>query len=117
MKEKKKKSLKGMTLMECIIAVAVLAALGMLVVVGGVSAVTNLRAAHSVSEKNAVQSGFASARMENASTNTGTMHIYLDGNTANHVDVNKYEVKENESSDDKVGNYRYFELQPTTSPT
>jgi len=115
MKEKKKKSLKGMTLMECIIAVAVLAALGMLVVLGGVSTVNNLRAAHSVSEKNAAQSGFASSKI--GAEKTGTMHIYLDGNNTNHVDVDRFEVKEHESSDDKVGNYRYFDLQPTATPT
>ena len=45
---KKKLSLKGMTLMEVIIAIAVMAILGMIVAMAGVSAIYNLRIAKNV---------------------------------------------------------------------
>lgn len=112
MKRKKKKSLKGMTLMECIVAIAVLGALGMLVVLGAVSAVSNMRAAHSVSEKNAAQSPYASSKLN--ANSTGSMTFYLDG-TDGHMTVDKFEVQQHQSTDDKVGNYRYFDL-PTPTP-
>lgn len=124
MKEKKKLSLKGMTLMECIISIAVMAALAMIIVVAGVSAVTNLRIAHSVSEKNAAQSPYASAKI--GGNNTGTLNIRLNGAGASgSLNVDTYEIVEHESSDDRVGNYRYFETPvspapsaaPTVSPT
>lgn len=115
MKEKKKLSLKGMTLMECIISIAVLACLAMIVVVAGYSAVTNMRTAHRVSEKNAEQSAFASAKI--GSAKTGTMKINLSGAGTANIDLDTYEVTQGESTDDKVGNYRYFAPVPTTSPT
>lgn len=116
MKEKKKLSLKGMTLMECIISIAVLAALAMIVVVAGVSAVTNMRTAHVVSEKNAEQSAFASAKI--GSEKTGQMKISMNGaGSSGSLSVDTYEVKQGESTDDKVGNYRYFEYVPPTPST
>ncbi len=116
MKEKKRKKLKGMTLMECIISIAVLALLAMIVVVAGVSAVTNMRAAHSVSEKNAAQSAYASAHI--GAEKTGEMRIDMSGAGTGRINVDSLEVKVNESSDDKVGNYRYFEIPvPSALPT
>ena len=86
MKEKKKLSLKGMTLMECIIAIAVMALIAMIVVVAGVSAVHNLRIAHNVSEKNAGQSPFASAKLNAQKTVEITIDLHSasagDGNGA-----------------------------------
>jgi len=115
MKEKKKVSLKGMTLMEIIIAVAVMAIISMILVMAGVSAVHNLRIAHNVSEKNAAQSPYASAKL--GADNTGTITFELDGNGAKgNLEVETYEVKENETSGDRVGNYRYFS-NPAVAPT
>ena len=113
MKTNKKLSLKGMTLMEIIIAIAVMAIISMIIVMAGVSAVHNLRIAHNVSEKNAKQSPYASAKI--GADSTGQMTITLN-NTAGSLTVDTYEVKENETSGDRVGNYRYFE-NPTPTPT
>ena len=119
MNEKKKLSLKGMTLMECIIAIAVMAIISMIVVMAGVSAVHNLRIAHNVSEKNAKQSPYASAKLN--AEKTGDMTIDLNGGTG-HLNVETYEIKQDEDPGDRVGNYRYFVAvspspSPTTSPT
>ena len=110
MKNKKKLSLKGMTLMEIIIAIAVMAILGMIVAMAGVSAIHNLRIAKNVSDKNAVQSPYASAKI--GADPTGQMTIDLNG--TGHLTVNTFEVKVNETTGDRVGNYRYFEVPPPT---
>ena len=114
MKKQKKLSLKGMTLMEIIIAIAVMAIISMIVVMAGVSAVHNLRIAHSVSEKNAVQSPFASAKLGDE-TDKKDMVIDLQitgGGKSADLTVDSYEVKEGETPGDRVGNYRYF-VNPT----
>ena len=110
---KKKLSLKGMTLMEVIIAIAVMAILGMIVAMAGVSAIYNLRIAKNVSDKNAVQSPYASAKI--GADPTGQMTIVLDGGTVN-LTVDTFEVKENETTGDRVGNYRYFEVPAPVAP-
>lgn len=116
MKEKKRKKLKGMTLMECIISIFVLAALAMIVVVAGVSAVTNMRTAKRVSDKNASQSAYASAKF--GAEKSGEMRIDMSGAGTGRINVDAYEVKVDESPDDQVGNYRYFEIPvPSALPT
>ena len=117
MKEKKKLSLKGMTLMEVIISIAVMAILSMIIVMAGVSAVHNLRIAHNVSEKNAKQSPFASAKLN--SEKSGDMQIDITGSGVSdgHMNVDTYEVKHAESTGDRVGNYRYFVVPPSPTPT
>jgi hypothetical protein len=104
-----------MTLMECIIAIAVMAIISMIVVMAGVSAVHNLRIAHNVSEKNAAQSPYASAKI--GADETGTLQLDLSGNgVSGQLNVKTYEVKENETTGDRVGNYRYF-VNPPAVPT
>lgn len=117
MKEKKKLSLKGMTLMECIIAIAVMALIAMIVVVAGVSAVHNLRIAHNVSEKNAGQSPFASAKLNAQKTGEMTIDLHSASAGDGKIVVDTYEVKQAETSGDRVGNYRFFVNQPTATPT
>jgi prepilin-type N-terminal cleavage/methylation domain-containing protein len=121
--EKKKLSLKGMTLMEIIIAIAVMAIISMIVVMAGVSAVHNMRIAHNVSEKNAAQSPFASAKLNSEKKGEMTIDLKSDKAGDGKITVDTYEVKQAETTGDRVGNYRYFVVHPTptasptTSPT
>lgn len=113
MKSKNKLSLKGMTLMEVIIAIAVMALIGMIVAMAGVSAIHNLRIAKNVSDKNAAQSPYASAKI--GADPTGQMTLDLNGG-AGHLTVDTFEVKVNETTGDRVGNYRYFEIPAPPAP-
>lgn len=109
MTEKKKKSLKGMTLMEIIISIAVMAIVSMIIVMAGVSAVYHLKVAHSVSEKNAQQSPYASAKLGDETTKkTLKLDLQVAGGMSDSIEVDAYEVGQAESSSDKLGNYRYF---------
>ncbi|MBE6851897.1 MAG: hypothetical protein E7505_00270 [Ruminococcus sp.] len=105
MKTEKKKKLKGMTLMEVIVAVAIMVLLSTMLVIGAVSAVSNMRIAQSVSKKNAVQAPYAATQVDG--NMTSTMTIKLDGTKAS-LEVDSYEVRIEESAKDRVGNYRYF---------
>lgn len=110
----RKKTFKGMTLMEIIISVAVMVLIALIIVVAGVSAVTNLRVARNVSRKNAEQAPFAA---EKDGDKNGSINLVLNGaGSSGSLRVDTYEIKEHESADDRVGNYRYFETPVTTGP-
>lgn len=112
---KKRRSLKGMTLMECIIAMVVLVILASLVAESAVGIVSNLRTSKSVVEKVNYQSHFVSSR---SGANTNNINFTLvDGSGASLPDSHPISVQVFESPEDpaaqyadydKAGNLKYF---------
>lgn len=117
--KKARKCLKGMTLLEVIIAMTILIVAATMLVSGAVSAVANMRAAQKVSSKTAVQAPYADTHKNAESDGTMTINVKVAGGTGNTFDVQKYHVKEvGDDTDDYVGNYRYFEyVKPAVTTT
>lgn len=110
----KKSTLKGMTLIEVLIAMVVLAVVAAMVATAGMSIVANLRTSKSVIEKVNYQSDYVS---KHAGTSTVDSSIQLSDKDKNNlgtaIPVKIYEAPEDADAlykdYDKAGNLKYFE--------
>jgi prepilin-type N-terminal cleavage/methylation domain-containing protein len=115
----KKKSLKGMTLMEIIIAMTVMVICGTILALACMSVVTNTRVARHVTTKVNEQATV----VENRDPSITAYHeadqlnfqIHGGGASAN-IGVDKYEAPTTQSPDEEnSGNLRYFRPTPVTT--
>lgn len=125
----KKKIFKGMTLVEIIIAIAVLAVMTSVLVAASTSIQKYLRAAGDMNDRVAVQAPVAQAGDPHAGEFVGTVHINIIptiGNTSVTIPLvgNMYEVydsTEMNSHDDEAGrglNMKYInDIETTTGTT
>lgn len=107
------KKFKGMSLLEIVVAMAVLMIIALMLVVGCQSAVTNARISKTVSDKCATQAPVASTHNADDADRT-EMKIKLTSDKGGSGDMNvySYEVKDGEdTTKDRSGNYRYFVLK------
>ncbi len=119
-KFKVKKKLKGTTLLEVVIAIAVFAIAATLLVEAGLSVIYNVRSSRNLVKKVNFQSKIVASRPASDSdqiVNTGTMNLTLstNGYTAiNDIEVNKYEsITETDDEgnpiyEDVAGNLKFF---------
>lgn len=116
--KKVKKSLKGMTLIEIIIAMTLLIVVATMLVSGAYSAVANMRAAQKVASKTATQAPYADNHKNADSDGTISINInVVGGGKSNTFNVDAYHVKDvGNDTDNYVGNYRYFDYVEVTSP-
>lgn len=120
-KNKKSKKLKGMTLVEIVVSVALLVIIATMLVIGAVSAVSNMRTANKVSEKTAVQAPYAANRMDDSAkteATDSTLNLSINGGSSVPLNIRKSSVNVDSESDDKVGDFRYFKYvsKNTTAP-
>lgn len=124
MKKVMKRKLKGMTLMEIIIAIAIVAVMSTVLVVAASSINSYLRSARQVNKRVADQAPIAEVGYQNPSSPTieGGVQIELDYNSnIMHVNGNVYKVysdAEMQSHTDEFGrglNMKYItDMQPVT---
>ncbi len=108
---KKPKKLKGMSLAEIVVAMAVLIIVAVMLVIGCTSAVQNARIAKQVSDKSATQAPYASSRRTTTSSGNLNINLRLHGTTTRSVmNVDTYNVTEGSGADDRSGDYKYFIL-------
>lgn len=116
-----KKKLKGMTLMEIVVAMAVLMVISLMLVIGCQSAVMNARISKRVSDKCAVQAPIAATHNANNS-DRADVQLKVEAYDSSGAKISKeddekmtvysYEVKVGENTArDRSGNYRYFVLK------
>lgn len=121
--KKSKRSLKGMTLAEIVVSMAVLVILAAMMVIAAASAIMNMRTANNVSRKTAVQAPYAANRSTGGSSDEDDDEDVPDDSTitlsgsagdssfSGTLTVKKYAVKQGTDSKDQVGDFRYFEYQ------
>jgi len=118
MRKSKTKKLKGMTLIELLISVALLIIISLILVVGATSAVYNIRTANRVSQKTASQAPYAANRIDaqtKAETENSKLDLTIRGTgTKGALNVKKHSVSVDSKSGDQVGDFRYFEYVPAS---
>ena len=120
LKIKNKKTLKGMTLLEVVIAIAVFAIAATLLVEAGLSIIYNVKSSRNLVKKVNFQSKIVACKPDAGSSDivsTGTMilNISADGVTGiTPIEVNKYEAITETDDDgnavyeDVAGNLKFF---------
>jgi len=113
---KKSKKFKGMTLVECIVAMAVLIIISVILIAGLSAAVFNIRVSQRVNAKTALQAPYADNKID--TNNDGKAQVKLEYAAVTGImEVDKYHVDKNIKAQDYVGDYRYFEyIPPVTTP-
>lgn len=108
-----KKKLKGMTLMEIVVAMAVLMVISLMLVIGCEAAVVNARISKRVSDKSATQAPVAATRnADNGDRVEATIGLEASSGGKGDLNVYSYEVKTGEDPlNDRSGNYHYFVLK------
>ncbi|MDO5148948.1 MAG: prepilin-type N-terminal cleavage/methylation domain-containing protein [Oscillospiraceae bacterium] len=113
---KKKKKLKGMTLMEVIIAMVVMVICASMLVEAAICVVNNTRTARTVIVKVDEQAPGVENRTVGTPYETGAV-LQLQYNGVHTIPVDKYEAPTTQVSDiQKSGNMKYF-MPVTTVPT
>lgn len=108
----KKKKLKGMTLMEVIVAMVVMAICGSLLVEACVCVVTNTRTARTVISKVDEQSTDVENRRSSITPyeEGATLHIEYNGHDGN-IAIDKFEAPTVQTPEEqKSGNLKYFRV-------
>jgi prepilin-type N-terminal cleavage/methylation domain-containing protein len=104
-----KKSIKGMTLMEIIVAMAVFSISALILVSGAISVYNSKRNTRNLVKKVNYQAPIAD-RMPDVSTyQTDSLKVIVGGKPHN-IEIQKYEV-EPEESGQPAGNFKYFNYQ------
>lgn len=113
--KKKRRSLKGMTLVEVVVSMLLIVILAAMLVTAVTSAVLHMRTAKKVSDKTATQAPYAASHSVGEAD--GTMVLsFKHGVAEGNMTVDKYYIKQGESIDEKSGNFRYFEYVEVTTP-
>lgn len=112
-KQSKKKKLKGMTLMEIIIAMVILVILSALIAEAGSGIVSNIRTSKSVVEKVNYQSKFVASKSGTTAAGTVSLELSDDyGSSTSPITANIFEAPTDTdaiySSYDRAGNLKYF---------
>lgn len=126
MKTKKKKSFKGMTLIEILVAMVVLVVTASMIAVAGASVVYNMRATQSLIHKVNYEGKYVASKSRdtgddkpmNATVKTGVIKLDPDKGSANDIDIKIYEANPDPSNDvlykdaDHAGNLKHFVFTP-----
>ena len=113
----KKKKLKGMTLMEIIIAMVVMAICGSLLVEACVCVVNNTRTARRVTSKVDEQASDVVNRPPAITAYEEGANLHLSfGGSSGDITIDKFEAPTTQVSDEqKAGNLKYFKAVPVTT--
>lgn len=113
------KKLKGMTLMEIIIAMTVMVISGTILAMACLAVVNNTRTARHVTTKVNEQATVVENRDPSitAYQEANQLHFQIDGGTASaDIGIDKYEAPTTQAPEDEMsGNLRYFRPTPVTT--
>lgn len=106
-----KKSLKGMTLMEIIVAMAVFSISALILVSGAISVYNSIRNTRQLTKKVNYQAPIADRMPELTTYDVETIQVQVvGGGTPHDIQINKYEVVPEETGQ-PAGNFKYFDYQ------
>lgn len=106
-----KKKLKGMTLMEIIVSMAIFSISALILVSGAISVYNSIRNTRQLMKKVNYQAPIADRMPEVTSFNVQNIDLKVEGGGTHSIEIKKFEV-EPEELGQPAGNFKYFVYEP-----
>lgn len=114
--KKMKKSLKGMTLMEIIVAMVIFSVTALILVQGAIASYKSTSQTRELVKKINYQAPIADRMPEVSTYDVENIQVQVVGGGSHNFDVKKYEVEPAETGQ-PAGNFRYFDYQTPSAVT